>query len=78
MLGAGKEPSGGRNPHRKGARGCSTARTRGSFTPALTQAPSLGSNGYTGSRAEPRASFNCHYYYYNFVRSSKAAAFAQI
>lgn len=78
MLGAGKEPSGGRNSCRKGAWGRNNTRTRGPFTPALTWAASLGSNGYTGSRAEPPASFNCHYYYYNFVGSSKAAAFAQI
>lgn len=78
MLGAGKELNGGRNSRRKGTRGCSAARTRSPFTPALTRAPSLGSNGYTGSRTEPQASFNCHYYYYSFVGNSKASAFAQI
>jgi len=65
----GRSRAGGRNPRRKGARGRSTARTRGPLTPAPTRAPSLGGHGYTGSRAAPRASFNCHYYYYNYAGS---------
>lgn len=77
MPGAGKEPSGGRNLRRKGP-GTQHRQNKGPIYTRLTQAPSLGSNSYTGSRAEPRASFNYHYYYYNFVGSSKAAAFAQI
>lgn len=75
-AGTGKELSRRRNQCRRRAWGHSTARTRSPLTPAPTQAPSLGMMVIV--EAEPQASFNLRYYYYNFVGSSKAVAFTQI